>query len=99
MKRIDLMATVTIAARLRSGPGRLSRRLRFLVNSWIAHVIAARERQVALFASRNLTDCEAQNIGIHSENIVRGFCELDRIHDRDRRASPEKIPSPPQNLS
>jgi len=51
--------------RLHSGAGKLSRGLRRLVNDWVAAAIAYRERRVALFALRNLSDPELKDFGVY----------------------------------
>lgn len=49
--------------RLRFETGKLSRRLRRMINDWVADAIAHRERRVVQFALRNLFDIELKNSG------------------------------------
>ena len=49
--------------RLHSAAGKLSRRLRRMINDWVAAAIAYREHRVTLFALRNLSDAELKDFG------------------------------------
>ena len=54
--------------RLHSGAGKLSRRLRRMINDWVAGAIAYRERRVTQFALRNLSDIELKDFGAYRGN-------------------------------
>ena len=54
--------------RLHSGAGRLFRRVRRMINDWVAGAIAYRERRVTQFALRNLSDVELKDFGAYRGN-------------------------------
>jgi len=58
-----------VPARLRSATRRWSRRLRHLVDGWVAAMLAYRERQAALWALHRMTDRQLQDIGLDRGNI------------------------------
>jgi uncharacterized protein YjiS (DUF1127 family) len=51
--------------RLHSAAGKWSRRLRRMVDDWVAAAIAYRERRVTLFALRNFSDAELRDFGVY----------------------------------
>jgi hypothetical protein len=51
--------------RLHSAAGKWSRRLRRMVDDWVAAAIAYREHRVTLFALRNFSDAELRDFGVY----------------------------------
>jgi len=70
-------ARASLQQELHSATGRLSRRLRRLLNNWVAAAIAHREQQATLSVLRSRSDAELKGFGIY-----RGG--LGRAHDRRR---------------
>lgn len=54
--------------RRHSGAGRLFRRVRRMINDWVAGAIAYRERRVTQFALRNLSDVGLKDFGAYRGN-------------------------------
>ncbi|MGZ3361233.1 MAG: hypothetical protein ACXU84_18045 [Xanthobacteraceae bacterium] len=54
--------------RLHSAAGKLFRRVRRMINDWVAGTIAYRERRVTQFALRNLSDIELKDFGAYRGN-------------------------------
>jgi uncharacterized protein YjiS (DUF1127 family) len=67
---------------VRKGAANLLARLGSLINSWIAAVIAHRERQAALVALRHLSDRDLQDIGLCRNEIGDALAE--RAEERAR---------------
>ena len=67
---------------VRKGAANLLARLGSLINSWIAAVIAHRERQAALFALRHLSDRDLKDIGLYRNEIGDALAE--RAEERAR---------------
>lgn len=68
MKKIYLMtaATMVVAvAVLARIAGRLFRRVRRMIDDWVAGAIAYRERRVTQFALRNLSDPELKDFRVY----------------------------------
>jgi uncharacterized protein YjiS (DUF1127 family) len=63
--------------RLHSGAGKLLRRLRRMINDWVAGAIAYREHRVTLFALRNLSGPELKDFGVYRGSPA-GACRRDR---------------------
>lgn len=51
--------------RLHSAARKLSRRLRRMVDNWVAAALAYREQQAMLSALRNLSDAELKDFGVY----------------------------------
>jgi uncharacterized protein YjiS (DUF1127 family) len=58
-----------------------------LVNSWVAAVIAHRERQVNLALLRSFTDRELRDIGLDRGQIGEGLAEAAATRSRLQRSS------------
>jgi uncharacterized protein YjiS (DUF1127 family) len=58
-----------LPAKPQSAARRLSRRLRRLVNNWVATALAHREQQAALFALRKLSDAEFKDFGVYRGSL------------------------------
>ncbi len=62
-----------LSANLRFMAGKLSRRLRRLVNNWVAAAIAYREHQATLSALGKLSDAELKDFGVYRGSLGSPF--------------------------
>jgi uncharacterized protein YjiS (DUF1127 family) len=58
--------------RLRSASRRLNRRVRRLIDTWVAATIAHREQQAAAWALHHVSDRELRDIGLDRVRVGRG---------------------------
>jgi uncharacterized protein YjiS (DUF1127 family) len=71
--------------RLHSAAGKLFRRIRWMINDWVAGTIAYRERRVTQFALRNLSDIELKDFGDYRgnpESVLHRYRDLKFITRR-----------------
>jgi uncharacterized protein YjiS (DUF1127 family) len=75
-------------------PATIRRAIRFifrglarLINSWIAAMIAHRERQANLVVLRSLSDRELSDMGLHRCEIGEGLAEAAKVRSRNQQSS------------
>jgi uncharacterized protein YjiS (DUF1127 family) len=66
MRAVEALSSAgaNLRERLHSAAGKWSRRLRRMVDDWVAAAIAYREHRVTLFALRNFSDAELRDFGV-----------------------------------
>jgi uncharacterized protein YjiS (DUF1127 family) len=69
--RTELPVQLRLAAR------RGSRRIKHVVDAWVAGMIARRERQAAFAALHRLTDRELSDIGLCRDDIGHAVCNFE----------------------
>lgn len=71
--------------RLHSGAGKLFRRLRRMINDWVAGAIAYRERRLTQFALRNLSGAESDDFDVPRGSAGSAFRRYRNVKFATRR--------------
>ena len=76
-----------LSTRLRLASRRLSRRVKRLIDLWVAVMIARRERQAANWALNYMSDRELKDIGFYRVSVGRGDGYAGHMSPADARAA------------
>jgi uncharacterized protein YjiS (DUF1127 family) len=71
--------TSDLSLRLRSVSRQLNRRVRRLIDTWVAATIARREQQAAAWALHHVSDRELRDIGLHRVRVGRGHSHVGHV--------------------
>jgi len=70
--------TLGLPARMRTGTRRLNRRVKYVVDNWVAAMLSRRERQASGWALHDMSDRELKDIGVYRGKIGREDADTGR---------------------